>query len=170
MSTKLYGKYRAEVIRIDDPEMRGRILVRCPSVLNDHELGWAESCFPPGVFSLPRKGDFVWIEFEEGDVHKPIWVGIMPTRKYVKEYLFRSFGDRNYYDPKVKLWVTNNHQLRFHDGDKVGDNKSIITSGSNSVILDEKGRVLKVIGQTLQNSTFWENDDDNNIGGYGNNH
>jgi hypothetical protein len=163
MSNKLYGKYRAQVVKIDDPELRGRVLVKSPKILNGHELGWAESCFPPGMFSLPRKLDWVWIEFEEGDVNKPIWTGIMPIRPYVKEYLFRSFGDRKNYDPKIKLWVTDNHQMRFHDGDKKGDNKTITTTGGNSVILDQKGQVLKVVGNTLSNSTYWTKDD---IGSY----
>jgi Type VI secretion system/phage-baseplate injector OB domain len=86
----LLGKFRAQVINNKDPEMRGRLLVKSPRVLNNHELGWAESCLPPGYFTLPRKLDWVWIEFEEGDVNKPIWVGIMPTRAYTRDYLLRT--------------------------------------------------------------------------------
>lgn len=100
--TQLFGKYRAQVVDIKDPEKRGRVLVKSPKVLNNHQLGWAESCFMPGHFFLPRKNDWVWIEFEDGDVHKPIWVGIMPTRAYVRDYLL---SQSSY--PTTKSVVTN---------------------------------------------------------------
>lgn len=108
---KLWGKYRAEVLKIDDPEKRGRVLVKCPSVLPDTELGWADSCFPPGIFDIPNKGDLVWIEFENGDINFPIWVGIMPTKEYVKSKFFPSES----YDPKVRMWVTDAHHTKFYD-------------------------------------------------------
>jgi len=42
---------------------------------------WAEPCLPfggltdQGFFMVPEVGAQVWIEFEEGQVHKPIWTG-----------------------------------------------------------------------------------------------
>lgn len=101
---KLFGKYRAMVIDTNDPEKRGRIKTRCPSVNLDIPLAWAESSFPPGIFSVPNLGDFVWIEFEEGDIDKPIWVGMLATVDYVTAQFF---PDINKYDPTQKLWVSN---------------------------------------------------------------
>lgn len=120
---KLWGKYRAEVLDIDDEEMRGRVLVKCETLMPDKpELGWAESCFMPGHFFLPRKGDFVWIEFEEGDIDLPIWVGIMPTRKYVKEFLFEKYSDRTHYDKDIRILRSENHQgTHYLDGAKMGE-------------------------------------------------
>lgn len=141
MDDKLWGKYRAEVLDINDPEMRGRVKVKCESVLPDKpELGWAESCFMPGEFNLPRKGDTVWIEFEEGDIALPIWVGIMPTRKYVKEFLFSEYGDRTHYDPKIHILRSAYHPgIHMMDGAKNGENEVLIKDSTGSKVqLDSK--------------------------------
>lgn len=133
---RLWGKYRAEVIDINDPHMRGRVKVKCERLLPDKsELGWAESCFMPGEFNLPRKGDHVWLEFEDGDISLPIWVGIMPTRQYVKEFLFKEYGDRTNYDPKIHIIRTNGHKgLHFLDGAINGETEISITDNSGSNI------------------------------------
>ena len=93
MSTKYYGKYRAIVTKNDDPREWGRIKVRCPSVLGKYESGWCIPCVPflsndEGIFKIPNLQDGVWIEFEGGDLSKPIYVGgwfnpkRMPHDKY----------------------------------------------------------------------------------------
>jgi hypothetical protein len=68
-----YGKYRAEVIGRDDPAIQGRVLV-ASAVLGDGRV-WASACVPPGWAVLPEVGDAVWIEFEEGDISRPLWTG-----------------------------------------------------------------------------------------------
>lgn len=80
VSKQYFGKYRARVTDINDPEKRGRIRVQCPSVLQESKSPWCEPCIPVaydggGDFFLPKVGDTVWIEFEEGKSSKPIWVG-----------------------------------------------------------------------------------------------
>ncbi len=102
----LFGKYRAEVIDINDPEKMGRIKVLCPSVMKETPLEWAMSCFPPGVFIMPNVGDFVWIEFEEGKIDKPIWTGIFPTKKYVNEKFFKEIP----YNPELKMLITEGNE------------------------------------------------------------
>ena len=62
-----------------DPEMRGKLLVSIPAVGIPTPV-WAEGCFPvtgtqAGVFSVPEIGAGVWVEFEQGDLDHPIWVG-----------------------------------------------------------------------------------------------
>ncbi|MMZ51285.1 hypothetical protein D1872_130200 [compost metagenome] len=101
MENNFYGKFRAIVEDVNDPEKRGRILVTCPTINDSDELGWAEACLPPGVFSLPKKGDSVYIEFEEGDIQYPVWVGILPTNTYIKETFFKTAS----YDPTKKINV-----------------------------------------------------------------
>lgn len=76
---KFLGKYRAEVVNIRDPEKRGRIKVMCPKVLGNNISNWAFPCFPPNYFSLPKIGDLVFVEFEDGDRDEPIWTGIFYT-------------------------------------------------------------------------------------------
>ena len=75
-----YGKYRAKVVDIKDPEKRGRIRVMCPKVLGDAKSAWCETCVPvagdnDGDFCLPTIGESVWIEFEEGDADRPVLTG-----------------------------------------------------------------------------------------------
>ena len=77
---KYYGKYRALVVDLNDPEKRGRIRVQCPEVLGDSKSPWCEICVPVayekgGDFCLPKLNDFVWVEFESGNPMKPIWLG-----------------------------------------------------------------------------------------------
>ena len=77
---KYYGKYRAIVVDVKDPEERGRIKVQCPKVLGDAKSAWYQPCVPyayekGGDFVLPELNDFVWIEFEDGDVRYPIYTG-----------------------------------------------------------------------------------------------
>lgn len=44
--TKFYGKYRAKVVDVNDPERRGRIRVQCPAVLGIYKSAWCEPCIP----------------------------------------------------------------------------------------------------------------------------
>ena len=102
---RYYGKYRGFVVDNTDPGKRGRVKVRVPSVLGDQESGWALPCLPfgglvdQGLLMIPEVDAQVWVEFEEGNVNKPIWVGVFwqaasdvpeptdsgePTRRLVK--------------------------------------------------------------------------------------
>jgi uncharacterized protein involved in type VI secretion and phage assembly len=76
----LYGKFRGKVTDNKDPLMLGRIRAQVPSVLDDEETGWALPCAPyagpgVGIFFIPPIGANVWIEFEDGNIDYPIWVG-----------------------------------------------------------------------------------------------
>ena len=77
---EFFGKYKARVTDIRDPEERGRIRVECPRVLGNSKSAWCEPCSPiaydgGGDFAVPKLGETVWIEFEEGNPNKPIYVG-----------------------------------------------------------------------------------------------
>lgn len=79
---RFYGKYRALVVDNEDPESLGRLKVQVPSVLGgDVVTGWASACVPyggalnQGWLMIPDVGAGVWVEFEEGDLEFPIWVG-----------------------------------------------------------------------------------------------
>ena len=75
------GKYRATVHNNVDPDRLGRIQAIVPSVTGpDEPSTWALPCLPAagaamGLFTVPRKGAGVWIEYEGGDPSYPIWVG-----------------------------------------------------------------------------------------------
>src|SRR4051812_32516459 len=79
---RYFGKYKAFVVDNNDPDHRGRLRLRIPSVLGtDVVSGWALPCTPfggmagQGFFFLPEGDAGVWVEFEEGLIDQPIWVG-----------------------------------------------------------------------------------------------
>ena len=79
---KFFGKYRGIVNDNQDPENRARIIILIPSVLGAEAVShWAEPCLPfggladQGFFMVPEIGAQVWVEFEEGNISKPIWTG-----------------------------------------------------------------------------------------------
>ena len=77
---KFYGKYRGLVTDNQDPTKRGRVQAVVPEVLGTEHTTWAEPCTPyggttSGFYAIPPLGAGVWIEFEAGDISRPIWVG-----------------------------------------------------------------------------------------------
>lgn len=75
-----FGKYRGTVTNNIDPKQLGRVQVSVPAVLGDGFLSWAMPSVPwagPGVgfFAIPPVDANVWVEFEAGDLERPIWSG-----------------------------------------------------------------------------------------------
>ncbi len=81
IQNKYYGKYRGFVVDNADPEQRGRLRLKVPSILGEAETAWALPCLPfgglkdQGLFTIPEIDAQVWVEFEEGELSHPIWVG-----------------------------------------------------------------------------------------------
>lgn len=78
---KYFGKYRGFVVDNDDPEQRGRLRLTVPAILGEAQTGWALPSFPfggaadQGFFTVPEVDAQVWVEFEAGNPHQPIWTG-----------------------------------------------------------------------------------------------
>jgi len=77
---RVFGKFRGLVVDNTDPLNLGRIQASVPEVLGEVPTGWATPCAPyagtaAGFFSVPPVGAGVWMEFEGGDVSRPIWAG-----------------------------------------------------------------------------------------------
>jgi len=79
---RFFGKYRAIVVNNEDPLRLGRLQLKVPSVLGEDTItGWATPCAPyggapdRGFLFIPEREARVWVEFEEGDLEFPIWVG-----------------------------------------------------------------------------------------------
>lgn len=77
---RYYGKYRGTVVNNVDPMQMGRIQAIVPDVSSLVPTSWAMPCLPgaginTGLFTIPQLGSGVWIEFEQGDPDRPIWVG-----------------------------------------------------------------------------------------------
>lgn len=82
LDQRYYGKYRGYVHTVEDPQNRGRIQAIVPRLLGpDVPTGWALPAAPyagpdQGFYAVPDVGAGVWIEFEEGDLSRPIWSGM----------------------------------------------------------------------------------------------
>jgi hypothetical protein len=76
---RYYGKYRGTVVNPTTPETNGR-LTATVTVGGTPMLVVAEACTPfagasMGFYAMPQAQAGVWIEFEEGDLNRPIWTG-----------------------------------------------------------------------------------------------
>jgi len=110
-----FGKYRGFVLDNADPDQAGRLQLRIPSVLGSEATDWALPCVPfagpgYGYFAIPDPGAMVWVEFEEGDIDRPIWTG--GTWQH-PDQLPEGAAQT---EPRSRLWRTpGGHQLRFDD-------------------------------------------------------
>lgn len=137
--SRYYGKYRGFVADNRDPERMGRLRLRVPSVLGDQATGWALPCVPfggaraQGWFAVPEVDAQLWVEFEEGDLRRPIWTGT-----------FWQKGDDVPDDarldaPTTRLFVTpSGHALQFDDEDGKARVR-LRHAGGAEIVIDEKG-------------------------------
>jgi hypothetical protein len=78
--TRFFGKHRGLVAEVDDPLGIARIRATVPELFGTEATGWALPALPysgenQGFHTIPPIGAGVWIEFEAGDVARPIWSG-----------------------------------------------------------------------------------------------
>lgn len=139
-TVNFFGKYRAKVVDVRDPQFRGRIRVMCPKVLGEATSSWCEPCIPVaydrgGDFALPKLGEFVWVEFEEGNPNKPIYTGGLwsannsPSPSYEVDTRLITWGD-------CKISITKD-SVDISAPSVTVNGKEIAHSGS-SVIVDGK--------------------------------
>lgn len=128
---RYFGKYRGFVVSNKDPEKLGRLKVRVPSVLGSNVVtGWATACVPfggaadQGFLFVPDPGAGVWVEFEEGDLEFPIWVGTFWSTPATGTELPRPNGPDGTEQagpqdpPTCKIIKTaKGHTLQFEDAD-----------------------------------------------------
>ena len=150
---KRYGKYRGIVIDNQDPEKRARLKLRIPSVLADQDSDWALPCLPyggldqQGMFMVPDVDAQVWVEFEEGDINRPIWVGTFWQQESdVHE-------DASKEEPTTRMLKTRSgHILQFDDADgeeqfrlyHPSEAEMIIDPDGSISLTDASGAILKM--------------------------
>lgn len=133
------GKFRGIVVDVNDPDKRGRIRVLCPKVLGKTNISnWALPCLPPNQFTLPKKDDLVWMEFEDGDRDIPIWIGIFYTRAQFKS----KFGNLYSTDETILNPVGN-----------VTINTGVVTISSDNVDISSSEDVSVVTGGNFNTTT-----------------
>ena len=150
---KCFGKYRGIVTDNKDPEKRGRLKLRIASVLAKQETCWALPCLPyggasqQGMFMVPEIDALVWVEFEEGDIDRPIWVGTF----WQKESDVPERASKE--EPTTRLFQTKSgHILQFDDGE--GEEKfrlhhpaeaeMVIDKNGTITLTDTSGAMLKM--------------------------
>jgi hypothetical protein len=73
---KWYGTFRAVVVEVKDPMFLDRVRVRIPEILGNTVTDWA---WPKSAVVncswKPIVGSRVWVEFENGDIDRPIYSG-----------------------------------------------------------------------------------------------
>lgn len=150
---RFYGKHRGLVVENADPEQLGRLRVRVPSVLGpDVVTGWAMPCVPyggaadQGFLFIPERGAGVWVEFEEGDLEFPIWVGTFWSKPGGESELPKpneadGSEQGSVQDPPTRkiIKTKRGHTLQFEDAD--GDEMVIVVDGVNGhvITMDKDG-------------------------------
>ena len=140
-----YGRYRGIVTDNEDEKNLGRLKARVPEVLGNVETGWALPAAPfagdgVGLFSVPPPGAGVWIEFEAGDVSRPIWSGCW-------------WGDGQLPDqatPAIRVLKTvSGHTITLDDTD--GSEKVEVTDKNGAkIVMDQSGVEISKGGQKVK--------------------
>lgn len=150
LAERRYGKYRGFVADNADPEKRGRLRLHVPTLLGDRQTDWALPCFPTGGkkghgwFSVPEVDAQVWVEFEEGDPARPIWVGCF--YQTTDDVPPQAQTD----PPTTHLFQTPGGQaVRFQDKD--GDEQTVVAHPSGAeIIIDNHGSIIATDAQGSQ--------------------
>lgn len=169
---RFFGKYRGSVVDNEDPARLGRLRLRVPSVLGpDVVTGWATPCAPyggaanQGLLLVPEREAGVWVEFEEGDLEFPIWVGTFWTRPAAGSQPPRpndadgTETDEPQLPPTCKTLKTfKKHTLQFEDADgaerillREGKHGHLVTLDADGItILDATGNSVALGGRAIR--------------------
>jgi len=140
--TRYYGKYRGFVVNNQDSEKRGRLQLSVPEVLGDAVTGWALPCLPfggladQGLFMIPEIDAAVWVEFEAGDINRPIWTGVYWRQS--SDVPAEAQKD----EPTTRMLKTpSGHILRFDDAS--GEEKFVLHHPADAELtIDHQGTVI----------------------------
>jgi len=152
-----YGKYRGVVVDNKDPEQLGRVRLMVPSVfggVTDRDptpddlfvTDWAWPCVPcggkadQGFFFVPDEGAKVWVEFEEGNLDCPIWVGTFWSKPSETEIPSESRVMTGNKPERRVLKTSSGHVIEFCD---VENEESITIRHKDLAVIhfDEKGSI-----------------------------
>lgn len=188
LDNRYFGKYRGYVSNVSDPQKQGRIKAYVPRLLGEAETGWAMPCSAyagpdQGLFTVPELGAGVWIEFEGGDLSRPIWSGgwwgkpgtgdIDQPDSTAREAPPESEIPKDYLDKLVEPGVrvlksATGHFVLLDDRDQ-DPRIEICDRNGNRLILSNDGLQVLVSNQSTvdegNRTTFVDGDDYTRVGG-----
>jgi phage baseplate assembly protein gpV len=158
----------ALVTNLEDPDNKGRIKVKYPWLMENHESFWIRVSAPMagpdrGFYFLPEVNDEVLVAFEHGDIHRGYMIGALwngkdspvePNNKAVVggKVVHRVIKTRKGHivmlqdtddEEHVKITTMGNHYLILDD--KKGAKKcEILTDYGHQVLLDDQARKITV--------------------------
>ena len=148
-----FAVYRATVTDTVDPQGKGRIQVRIPTVAT--AVQWAAACLPNAVDSsavqLPEVGSAVWVAFEAGDASRPVYLGVLPAGGCTMTQIVRISGSA---DALRGLRQVVGLSLVIHSGGKTDTGLRRITAYATDAAVAEvqsRGLAIEVVvdAQTL---------------------
>ena len=144
VDARFYGKHRAFVADNADPENRGRLRLQIPDVLgNDVISGWALPCAPyggsagQGFFFIPENKAGVWVEFEQGLLDYPVWVGTFWAKPGGTTEVPPPGDSQS--PPTSKIIKTLKHTIELADDDGSEAITVTDTTNKNKVTMDQNG-------------------------------
>lgn len=182
---RFYGNYRAKVIDNVDKEQFGRVLVYIPDVMpmvSDNRGIWARPANNPiggrntqygkdnhymGSSYIPRKGAWVWIFFEAGNINRPYYFGgldlentkVLPENQIGPRFqdkwtIFKSHEGRTIvisdddFDQRVEITGGKRQLTDPPSGDQASVTQ--IDGNMTTILLDERKGKNKVLIRTVK--------------------
>jgi uncharacterized protein involved in type VI secretion and phage assembly len=156
---RYFGKYRGTVVNNVDSDGEGRIQVLVPAISPVPLASWARICTPTGglqhgMFAVPPLRAGVWVEFEQGDIDYPIWVGCFfgagfeapkqaPSPNPALQAITLQTPAQNCVVINDMPGPTGGVQIRIHG-------TTLIAASEGEVLLDNGlGATIKMIGPTI---------------------
>jgi len=136
---RYYSCYRAFVVDNQDPTNMGKLLIHIPLATGLKVIPtWA---YPKGVLLgkgyglniLPTVGSMVWVEFEFGDLTKPVW-----------SYGYNAKGENpiDFNNPNNFTFISpKSNKIILDDTD---ENVSIQSTGGSTITIDDKNGEIRV--------------------------
>jgi hypothetical protein len=186
VTQRLFGNYRAKVVSNRDNEKYGRVLVWIPDLMpevSDTQGIWARPANNPiggrnkqsgsdenyymGTSYIPRKGSWVWIFFEAGNINRPYYFGaldlqnakVLPENQLGSNYqdkwtIFKSHEGRTIVisdDPDDARTEITGKKRELKEPPS-GDTDSVykIDDNQTTILLDERNGKQKLLIRTYQ--------------------